>query len=279
MILSTDIAPTGPPFARVWAMSPVRFSSMRTSVFVIILSAWLACALHNSMSSALAGTSMRSSRTFPTKSSNVSSRPSVTPRFIERLRRVFVSSLSIPEVDLSRAASCALLWPKSASLIWSRRCSISFGSTPMRSSRFRTSSLFLMCSHSSELTMPSCEVSAALKVSCSVERSSKANISSSSCFEVSSTTEHSTPISMFNSVMPEMIMKMIKAHISNRLSSLMACSVCARLSPSTPRVKSDIIEEPRSEKSSRPVGSAPSSGGGASRAWGPSSLVKRIAKT
>mmetsp|Transcript_1113 Transcript_1113/g.3412 ORF Transcript_1113/g.3412 Transcript_1113/m.3412 type:complete len:225 (+) Transcript_1113:880-1554(+) len=134
-----------------------------------------------------------------------------------------------------------------------------------------------MWSHSSALTMPSFEESASLKVCCRVSFISMAKADSSSSFEVSSTTEQSTPMSMLSKVSPEMIMNRMKIHMSRRLSSLMAMSVCARLSPSTPRVKSDIMDEPRSENSSPPVGSAPSSGSGSSPP--PSSLVKRMAKT
>mmetsp|Transcript_37977 Transcript_37977/g.100444 ORF Transcript_37977/g.100444 Transcript_37977/m.100444 type:complete len:287 (-) Transcript_37977:521-1381(-) len=174
------------------------------------------------------------------------------------------------------AASRALLWPKSVSFICPSLISICLGSTPMRSRSLWTSLLSRIFSHSSALTMPSFEVSAALKVCCSVSFISSARAASSSFFEVSSTTEQSTPISMLSSVSPQMTTKRIKTHMRMRLSSLMAMSVDARLSPSTPRVKSDIMEEPRSENISFPVGSAPSSGSGSSGS--PSSLVKRMAK-
>mmetsp|Transcript_107818 Transcript_107818/g.300594 ORF Transcript_107818/g.300594 Transcript_107818/m.300594 type:complete len:285 (+) Transcript_107818:412-1266(+) len=169
-------------------------------------------------------------------------------------------------------------WPNRVSCILLRRSSISLSSTPNRVKDARTLLLSLIRLHSASQMNPSFEASIDRNASVRVLRKSAICRVSSSSLVLSSITWHRTPMSIFNSVIPEIRMKSTNNHISKMFSSLMAMSVCARLSPSTPLVKSVIIDEPRSENISFAVGSSPLVASAASTG-SPSWLVNMIAKT
>mmetsp|Transcript_74014 Transcript_74014/g.128452 ORF Transcript_74014/g.128452 Transcript_74014/m.128452 type:complete len:331 (+) Transcript_74014:113-1105(+) len=260
-----------------FASTPSITSSLKLQFF----SCSIICILSTSMSSALAGVSGRISATFVTNSS------------IDRPTRWLTPARPIGTTSSGPAESLSLSrLPNKLSWICSRRSSICCSSTPRFTMEALKLLWPFIFPHSALVIKPSCETSTVAKACLMSLSSSLIAVDSFSCLALSVMTSHKTPMSMFKSVKAVMMKKTMKTQNKNILppprshkstrafqfsrlavslspfrivmsttlsshlapTSLMASSVSARLSPSTPRVKSVIMESPIVPKSSMAVG-------------------------